>query len=223
MWTEQDDEEIEYGKWYAFDAKINLAEQDKIHLFSELAPIWPRWTEGVPKKLRSFATSPSFYLGKVYHRDRPYWSTLRFKWNGPFFLSLLTDWAWPLPSAHQDHWSGVYRISAQDAVIDRCCGRDPTGTLYIGRAGDGGKRESILRTRIKSIIRKDHHATNNWSFNTVLQQQFPWDSLAVEWAYTGTRLNYKGDEISEAIMAESWLLRCYNDSFGELPPWNQKG
>ena len=31
MWTEQDDEEIEYGEWKEFTAKETLAEERKVH------------------------------------------------------------------------------------------------------------------------------------------------------------------------------------------------
>jgi hypothetical protein len=39
----------------------------------------------------------------------------------------------------------------------------------------------------------------------------------------GQRKNYKGEAESAAILDETWLLDCYYDSFGEYPPWNQKG
>jgi hypothetical protein len=36
----------------------------------------------------------------------------------------------------------------QNTVIDRCCGKDPRGTLYLGLAGGRGRNWSILRTCI---------------------------------------------------------------------------
>jgi hypothetical protein len=57
----------------------------------------------------------------------------------------------------------------------------------------------------------------------MIQKMFPWQSLAVQWAYMGERTDYKGDSVPAALLGETWLLACYHDSFGEYPPWNQKG
>jgi hypothetical protein len=99
---------------------------------------------------------------------------------------------------------------------------DPTGTLYVGLAGSRGRNWSILRTRIQSILKQNHHAIENWRYTDLMYEKYPWGSLAVEWAYTGKRLNYKGETVPEAIMAEGMLLSCYKDSYGELPPLNEK-
>ena len=122
-----------------------------------------------------------------------------------------------LPHSYTDEWSGVYRIFSPNTPIDRCCGKDPTGTLYIGLAGSRVRKWSILRTRISSILTGEHHAIKNRS--DLSRQRFPWGSLAVEWAYTGERKNYKGEFVAEAILAEGWLLACYKDLYGEYPPW----
>jgi hypothetical protein len=53
-----------------------------------------------------------------------------------------------------------------------------------------------------------------------VRQKYPWESLAVQWAFTGRSLNYKAEDVAEAEFAESFLLGCYNEAFGELPPWN---
>jgi len=31
VWTEEDDVEIEYGKWHCYDASDTLAEENKVH------------------------------------------------------------------------------------------------------------------------------------------------------------------------------------------------
>jgi hypothetical protein len=168
--------------------------------------------------------SPSFVLGAVRHDYREYYETLEFKWNDMRKLSFLRENYRQLPAAkYESQCSGVYRIFSPDAIINRFCGKDPTGTLYLGRAGGVGRNWSILRTRIMSIVKREHHATRSWDNSDVIQQKYPWDSLAIEWAYTGERTDYKGNSIAAAPLAETWLLSCYNDSYGEFPPLNQKG
>jgi hypothetical protein len=61
-----------------------------------------------------------------------------------------------------------------------------------------------------------------------MDEKFPSQYLSVEWAYTKSerkreRFEANQKPFAEAKMAESWLLWSYKDSFGELPPWNQKG
>ena len=90
-------------------------------------------------------------------------------------------------------------------------------------AGTGARNWSILRTRIMAIIKRDHHATRNWTFSDLVQQKYPWNSLAIDWAYsTGKRFTYEGEPLAESVMAAGWLLACYNSSYGESPPRNQK-
>jgi hypothetical protein len=180
--------------------------------------VWPHWSEGVPSKLRRELGSPAFSAGKVTYKYRTYHETLTFTWNETFWLPELKKNKRLLPR----HSSGVYRLFAPNVSIPRCCGIDPTGTLYLGCAGT--KRNwSNLRTRIKNVVDKDHHAMIKMSATQVVQKTFPWSSLAVEWAYMGTRMNYKGESEPAATLGESYLLASYHDSFGELPPWNQKG
>jgi hypothetical protein len=224
VWTERDDKEIEYGKWYVYDPMTSFAETNKIHP-PKSDEIWPHWNEGVPRILRKQWDSPSFILAAVHHRNNPeYYVTLTLRWNVPYMLSVLRKNYRLLPGTYTSEWSGVYRIFSPNTTIDRCCGKDPTGTLYIGRAGSD-RGWSILRNRLMSIVRPrgGHHATDKWSFSDAMMQKFPWTSLAVEWAYTGKRANYKGEPVAEAILAERLLLQCYVDSYGELPPWNDKG
>jgi hypothetical protein len=214
---EEEDEEIEYGKLYT----SSLEEESKL-LPLKKEDIWPHWNDGVPTKLRRKLGSPSFVLGTVRHEYREYYETLDFKWNDMRKLSFLKENYHHLPGNYESQWSGVYRIFAPDKVIHRFCGKDPTGTLYLGRAGSV-RGWSILRTRIMSIAKREHHATQNWDFSELIRQKFPWESLAVEWACTGKRTDYKGQVVLAAKLAETWLLSCYSDSYGEYPPLNQEG
>ena len=213
---EKDDDEIEYGKLY-----VHNLEDNGLHPPKVTEDIWPHWSEGVPTRLRSTAWTPAFWHGKVYHKARPTQDSLELMWSAPQLLSVLSENYHLLPSGKfSSQWNGVYRLFLPDTIIDRFCGKDPTGTLYLGRAGS--KRGwSILRTRIQEIARGTHHATRG--FSDLVRQKYPWESLAVDWAYTGNILNYEGETIPGAKRAESWLLRCYNDSFGEYPPMNQEG
>jgi hypothetical protein len=218
---DEDDDEIEYGRLYIH----NLAEESKVNSPKELGKIWPHWSEGVPTKLRDTLGSPAFVLGAVSHDYREYYETLELKWSDPHLLSSLRPRRnGLLPSSrYSSQWSGVYRMFLPDTTINRFCGNDPTGTLYLGKAGTGAKSWSILQTRIRAIAKGEHHATRSWDYIDVIRQKHPWESLAVDWAYTGERTDYKGDTILAAPLAETWLLRCYNDSYGEYPPLNQEG
>jgi hypothetical protein len=210
------DNEIEYHKWYHFTAGAACDEGNETESLSE--DIWPHWADGVPSKLRRELGSPAFKAGNVQYRYRTYYETLNFVWNEAYRLSELRKHKGLLPR----HSSGIYRLFAPDMSIARCCGTDPTGTLYLGCAGT--KRNwSNLRTRVKNIVQKDHHAMINISGCEVAQKTFPWETLAVEWAYMGKRLNYSGKSEPAAVLGETWLLASYHDSFGELPPWNQRG
>jgi hypothetical protein len=178
--------------------------------------IWPDWSDGIPTRFHSVVDSDP-------GTGAEYYETLLLRWDNTHQLSSLRPKKNRLlPSnKNSDQWSGVYRIFFPNKIIDRFCGKDGTGTLYIGKAGTGAMSWSTLQTRIKAIAGGKHHATRNWSSN-VIQQRYPWEDLAIEWAYTGMRTNYRGETIPAASLAEMWLLRCYNDSFGEYPPLNQK-
>ena len=222
MQAKQDEDETEYGSW-EFTAKDILEEERK--LFQPKAPedIWPHWGQGVPTQLRRTLYSPAFTKNRVRHESRPSCDTLVFEWNRPRALSELKKSYNLLPSnSAKSQWSGVYRIFLPDTAIDRLCGKDPTGTLYLGLAGTGAKSWSILRNRLMAAAKHDHHATRQWAWNDAITQKFPEASLMVEWCYTAMRPNYRGDLIHEAVMAESWLLSCYRDSYGEFPPLNER-
>jgi hypothetical protein len=215
---EEDDEAIEYGKLY-----VHSLEDSELHSPIEADDIWPHWSDGVPTKLRRKLWSPAFLLGKVYHNQRLTQDSLELKWSDAHMLSVLRESYHLLPSGKfSSQWNGVYRIFLPSTTLDRFCGKDPTGTLYLGRAGSE-RGWSILRTRIMQIAKKEHHATRGWSYSGPMRQKYPWETLAVEWAYTADFLNYKAETVPGSKRAESWLLSCYNDSYGEYPPLNQEG
>jgi hypothetical protein len=200
----------------SLEGGVDATARTKSQTSEDVSEIWPHWSEGVPTKLRL----------KVYDRQlcQEYYETLELKWHGKRLLSSLRGRSNSrLPSnKYGSQWSGVYRIFLPDTSIDRFCGKDPTGTLYVGLAGTGVLNRSILNTRIRSIIKNEHHATKGWRNIDVIRKKYPWDALAVEWAFTQVRLNSKRKNVGPT-QAEKWLLHCYNDSFGEFPPLNQKG
>jgi hypothetical protein len=117
---------------------------------------------------------------------------------------------------------GVYRLVGLanpgvnvPAKIDRVCGTDETGTLYIGRAYD----QRALQTRLGNLFRtlrarkgfaySGHSAAEFLRHHPQLSARFPLDSLAVSWSY----------DYNDA-MAEQILFGRYVRSFGEAPPLN---
>jgi hypothetical protein len=149
--------------------------------------IWPNWNEGVPTKLRKKVFRPTFWLNGVRHLGMYHYESLELEWNKSYkfseFKGKCNDHL--LPKDYTSEWSGIYRILSSNKTIDRLGGKDPTGTLYVGRAGGTGKNWSILRTRIISILNGEHHAMQNWHYNALLKQMFPMESLAIEWAVSG--------------------------------------
>jgi len=223
IWTDQDDTEVGYNEEVSQDATSHLAEIKKLYPARQADEIWPSWLEGVPTKFRRIVVGDWFSSGAVQHRSITFPLTLDLEWIGPYSLAQLKDEPRYLPGNYTSQWSGVYRIFVREAAIDRCCGPDSTGTLYLGCAASRGRNWSILRTRIQAILNGSHHAIAKLGFSDVLRERFPRQSLAVEWAYTGTRIDYTGKSVPNVLLAEGWLLASYNDSYGEYPPWNQKG
>lgn len=121
---------------------------------------------------------------------------------------------------------GVYRLVGlagrfgnSPAQLNRVCGIDETGTLYIGRASD----QRALQTRLGNLFRtmrarkgfaySGHSAAEFLRHHPILSARFPLDCVAVSWSYD----HYD-------VMAEQILLARYVRSFGEAPPLNlQRG
>jgi hypothetical protein len=115
---------------------------------------------------------------------------------------------------------GVYRLiglsestPVTPAVIDRVCGRDQTGTLYIGCENFNFKIRGRLAQMIQSVRAREytgnHRAGRTMKHHPLLRERFPIEKLAVTWCYD-----------RHAAWAEQELLKCYRRSFGELPPLN---
>lgn len=218
MWSELDDEEIEYGRWYEYDAQSVADEDGRVR--PPEVDIWPEWDAGVPYILRRSYSAPPFYRGNVRYHYRPCFRILKLNWSLSYELGFLRKNYGLLPSpSHSRQWSGVYRLFAPGIALNRVLGTDPTGTLYIGRAG-GQRNWSILRTRLMALVKGEHHVALKWSDGHEKLGQ--WRSLRVQWAYTGTSSNHRGEEIPESNIAEAWLLNCYRASYGEFPPLNEK-
>jgi hypothetical protein len=222
MSTEQDDIEADYGSW-EFTVDGALAEEKRLNPVLPPPDIRPDWADGVPKLIRWSGVTERFWKNNVRYESRPITITVEYNWCPPENLSELKSRYRRLPTTNHWEWSGVYRLFVADQSVDRLLCKDPTGTLYVGMAGDGPKRWSIMRDRIKGLAtRRNHHVADRWSFHDKLQQRFPWKTLMIQWAFTKRRMDYKGEETSGARSAESWLLSTYRDSFGELPPMNEK-
>jgi hypothetical protein len=144
----EDDEEIEYGKLYVH----SLGDDSEAPRPLGADDIWPHWSEGIPTKLRKTSWSPAFNLGKIYHNPRLSSEMLELEWHGPHLLSVLRQNYRLLPSStYAPQWNGIYRIFSPNTTIDRICGKDPTGTLYLGRAGSERAGQSFAPAFRRSL------------------------------------------------------------------------
>jgi len=222
VWTEQNDIEPEYGAW-EFTLVGALEEEMKLNPPSPPPDSWPDWCEGVPTLMRRTGWCERYWKNGVSYRPRLCTDTIQLHWRSPRNLSELARDYSRLPHDTQSEWSGVYRVFVDGQPIDRLLRQDPTGTLYLGMAGHGKGNWSTLRTRIMDLAnRRSHQVGDRWLFSEQLAKRFPWNSLLIQWAFTERRINYVGEETSGARAAESHLLQCYRDSFGEFPPFNEK-
>jgi hypothetical protein len=114
---------------------------------------------------------------------------------------------------------GVYRLVALDssksgivpAPLERVCGTDPTGTLYIGRS-------ESLRNRLSSLVRSQNPTKilggDHIPVSGKLAKRFPRQWLAITWQRTNS---------GDCRMREATLFGHYMARFGELPPMNGQG
>jgi hypothetical protein len=120
--------------------------------------------------------------------------------------------------------AGVYRLvgltddldATAPATLDRVCGRDQTGTLYIGHARRLPNRlvpfvRSLKPPRGQRHRLNSEHPAGKRLLESILSNQFPTNRLAITWAY---------DPLC-GIM-ESILFGRYLSSFGETPPLNRQ-
>lgn len=132
------------------------------------------------------------------------------------------DWSKPFPVL--ENWpstlkpkSGVYLLVAleQDSSgtpIDRVCGRDFSGTLYIGKADSLEGRVCELRKTLRpEDWTSGTHGAGHLLLNTPMRGVFPIKKLATMWALTNLPW-----EIEEKLLPE------YVSKFGEGPPLNRQ-
>lgn len=129
--------------------------------------------------------------------------------------------------------SGVYRLVGlakpgvtTPAILDRICGRDETGRLYIGCSG----KRSTLRSRLPKLVRslqtprsykhsgeysyvynEEHNAGTLLRMHLLLSERFPINALAITWFYD-----------PQCFITEGELLARYVKCFGEAPPLNRQ-
>ncbi len=132
------------------------------------------------------------------------------------------DWSEPLRIL--DQWPenlepgpGVYLLVTSDvdgrmASICRVCGKDASGTLYIGKANSiAGRVNALRRTLRQSEYTDRSHGAGRLLLDTRLRELFPANTLATKWAL-----------IDEPGKAENDLLNAYVREFGEGPPLNRQ-
>jgi hypothetical protein len=146
------------------------------------------------------------------------------EWVGPYTLKQIGSYVSKLcrPKA------GIYRLIGLDdagapAPLDRICGSDRTGTLYIGCEGKNFADRSRLSKLVRSlreprsylngvrIYNDEHNAGSRLRRHPKLSERFPISNLAITWCYS-----------AECYLAERSLLDAYFASFGDTPPLNRK-
>jgi hypothetical protein len=159
-------------------------------------------------------------LALLVHNQVAHWNTsIPGRWRGPKTLDEVGSYA----SSFCGPYAGVYRLIGLDedgkpAVLDRICGRDRTGTLYIGCDQNLGVR-SRLSQLVRSLeensgwksLNREHNAGYRLRAHQTLSQRFSTSRLAITWCY-----------IDQCRDGEAALLRAYYWSFGEDPPLNRR-
>jgi hypothetical protein len=137
-WTERDDVELEYGKLHEYTPETALEEESKIRPYTRPQNIWAHWNEGRPTKLARWVYCQAFSRAGFRHQGRELYATVKLQWSEPYLLTFLSNNRHLLPSiTYQSEWHGVYRLFCPNKTIERVCGSDSTGTLYIGKSGTG--------------------------------------------------------------------------------------
>jgi hypothetical protein len=122
-------------------------------------------------------------------------------------------------SAKNHGFCGVYRLIAlasegdltRPATLNRLCGPDTTGTLYIGEAGSLSNRLNQLRRSARS-----HRPERSHGAIGMLRQipllDYPSNKLGVGLLFT----------VPQTEMIERHLIHAYMNSFGDTPPLNYR-
>ena len=115
-------------------------------------------------------------------------------------------------------YTGVYRLIALEvkdditkpATLNRVCGQDMSGTLYIGEAIDLSRRLNQLRRTAEGRRERSHGAVIMLRQITALD--YPPAKLGIALMFTG----YRTKDI------ERDLICAYMNTFGDTPPLNYK-
>jgi hypothetical protein len=130
--------------------------------------------------------------------------TLSFGYPGVYRLIGLES-----PRALRSTPNGIPRLALGGcATINRACGQDTTGTLYIGKGRPLSSRLDALRRSLRHGS-FDHGAPETLRYYLRLNQTFPPDQLAIA-VFPCSNCEY----------VECDLLDVYINSFGEIPPLN---
>jgi hypothetical protein len=122
-------------------------------------------------------------------------------------------------SAKNHGFCGVYRLIAlasegdvtKPAALNRVCGQDITGTLYIGEAGSLSDRLNQLRRSARpGSLERSHGAIGMLRQIPILD--YPSNKLAVALLFT----------VPQTRMVERHLIEAYINSFGDAPPLNYR-
>jgi hypothetical protein len=117
---------------------------------------------------------------------------------------------------------GVYRLVALDsnaelapAPIDRVCGVDPTGTLYIGHAGS-------LRSRLRQLARTNDPTEGIAHGHVVmaakLKKRFPPQRLAITWQRAVPLQTRNRDEALAGVPKAVWRIAADEQTVLSLMP-----
>jgi hypothetical protein len=115
-------------------------------------------------------------------------------------------------------FTGVYRLIAlategdvsKPATLNRVCGQDESGTLYIGESMDMGRRLNEFR-RSTEHRRERSHGTASM-LRQITGLNYPVAKLGVALLFTGARTKD----------IEHDLLWAYMNTFGDTPPLNYR-
>lgn len=140
----------------------------------------------------------------------PPWNNICFELN--WKTRLLEDGCF---SKKHHGYCGVYRLIGlasegdltKPATLNRVCGQDTTGTLYIGEAGFLSDRLNQLRRSLLSN-ENSHGAIRRLKRNPLLKSGFPSNKLAIALLFTGLKTG----------MVQNDLIEAYINSFGDTPP-----
>jgi hypothetical protein len=122
-------------------------------------------------------------------------------------------------SAKNHGFCGVYRLIAlasegdttKPAVLNRVCGQDTTGTLYIGEAKSLSNRLNQLRRSARSWRPEGSHGAISM-LGRISVLDFPLNKLGVALLFT----------MPHTKMVERHLIHAYMNSFGDAPPLNYR-